>query len=62
MYLHEFLFLMTNSVDRQSVLSKLKTHKVSVSKVDLPTYPGLGKLDGNVNKFYDLDWLYPYQT
>lgn len=53
---------MTNSVDRQSVLSKLKTHKVSVSKVDLPTYPGLGKLDGNVNKFYNLDWLYPYQT
>lgn len=62
MYLHEFLFLMTNSVDRQSVLLKLKTHKVSVSKVDLPTYEGLGKLNGNVNKFYNLDWLYPYQT
>jgi hypothetical protein len=38
---------------------KLKSPYISIKKVDLPTYEGLS---GNLNSFYDLDWLYNYEA
>lgn len=61
MFPHEFLYLMTNSFDRQNTMKKLKSPQISIKKVQLPTYEGLSKLDGNLNSFYDLDWLYNYE-
>lgn len=61
MYPHEFLYLMTNAFDRQSIMQKLKSPQISIKKVPLPTYDGLSKTDGNLNSFYDLDWLYNYE-
>lgn len=62
MFPHEFLYLMTNSFDRQSTMKKLKSPQISIKKIQLPTYDGLSKLDGNLNSFYDLDWLYNYEV
>ena len=62
MFPHEFLYLMTNAFDRQNIMQKLKSPQISIKKIPLPTYEGLSKTDGNLNSFYDLDWLYKYEV
>jgi len=56
MFLHEFMFLVANALDRQIVLSNVKMQKLCIEKVSIGTHEGVRKYDGR-----KLDKIYQYE-
>lgn len=56
MFLHEFLFLVANALDRQIVLTNVKMQKINTEKESIGTHEGVKNYAGRkLDKIYQYD-------
>ena len=57
MFIHEFLFLVANAIERQSELSKVRMPLPKAEKIPLQNHEGIMKYEGmNLEKIYNYDY------